>query len=191
MNHGTVSIFCKTLYRFCELFGFNGILLTEPDLSVSILAIDDVKLNTKIRIGFLMVKVMSFCTHCDQLHYHSQAVCKVPSVCEWCSFTTKSVCLRNVMFQRTVGKVNIGGWFYFIYVERRRWTTGSFSIWNKVVFVHFVLSILSISEVWREKSRFASQYFTLVFLLLSNKNHMFMYEALITIVNKFGTQLST
>ena len=40
---------------------------------------------------------------------------------------------------------------------------------NKVVFVHFILSILSISEVWRENTLFASRYFTLGFLVLSNR----------------------
>ena len=52
MNHGTVSNFYKTSCRFCEFYicTFTGTLLTEPDLNVCIfiLAIDDVKLHTKI-----------------------------------------------------------------------------------------------------------------------------------------------
>ena len=52
MNHGTVSNFYKTSCRFCEFYicAFTGTLLTEPDLNVFIfiLAIDDVKLHTKI-----------------------------------------------------------------------------------------------------------------------------------------------
>ena len=112
MNHGTVSNFYKTSCRFCEFyictwFFRNNMNRTGSKciyIYISNWWCQVAHKNMPRGIGFLMEKVMSFSTPCDQLHYHSQALCRVPSVCEWCSFTTKSVCLRNVMFERTVGQ---------------------------------------------------------------------------------------